>query len=249
MRAHSYEYLQRVIGGNLTEKEIRRIGFPWSPELVERSRRSVGGSLSACHAAVQEGVAVNLAGGTHHAHRAWGSGFCVFNDAAVAALDLLAQQKTESVLIIDCDVHQGDGTATIFAAEPRVYTFSIHGATNFPFRKATSDLDIALPNGIEDEAYLQALRPGVAQALRKSDPTFVIYLAGADPYHDDSFGHLSLTKQGLSQRDAIVFDACRQSGLPLAVVMSGGYAPEIDDIVDIHLETVRQAASYSATSG
>lgn len=244
MRAHSCEYLQRVIHGNLTEKEVRRIGFPWSPELVERSRRSVGGSLSACHAALEEGAAVNLAGGTHHAHREWGSGFCVFNDVAVAALEMLAHQKSRSVLIIDCDVHQGDGTATIFATDQRVYTFSIHGATNFPFRKASSDLDIALPDEIQDEAYLQALRSGLQQALCESDPSLAIYLAGADPYHDDSFGRLSLTKRGLGQRDALVFEALSQAGLPVAVVMSGGYAPDIEDIVDIHLETVRQAAGY-----
>jgi acetoin utilization deacetylase AcuC-like enzyme len=244
LRAHTNEYLQRVIHGKLTSKEIRRIGFPWSPELVERSRRSVGGSLEACHAAVQDGIAVNLAGGTHHAHPDWGSGFCVFNDVAVAALDLLTQRKVESIVIIDCDVHQGDGTAAIFAAEERVYTFSIHGASNFPFRKTSSDLDIALPDRVADDEYLQALQAGLQQAFQESAPSFAIYLAGADPYYADTFGRLSLTKGGLHRRDEMVFEACRRLDLPVAVVMSGGYAPDIEDIVDIHIETVRQAADY-----
>jgi acetoin utilization deacetylase AcuC-like enzyme len=249
LRAHTHAYLRRVESGKLTEKEVRRIGFPWSPELVERSRRSVGGSLSACHAALKENIGVNLAGGTHHAHPDWGSGFCVFNDVAVAALDLLAQGLTASIVIIDCDVHQGDGTAAIFAEDPRVYTFSIHGASNFPFRKTTSDLDIALPDRVGDEEYLQALQSGLRQALAASSPTFAVYLAGADPYHADSFGRLSLSKCGLMRRDELVMGECRKLGMPLAAVMSGGYAPDIEDIVDIHLETVRQAARYTLTTG
>lgn len=245
LRAHTRDYLQSVVNGTLTDKEVRRIGFPWSPELVERSRRSVGGSLAACSAATKDGIAVNLAGGTHHAHAGWGSGFCVFNDVAVAALDMLERGKAQSIVILDCDVHQGDGTAAIFSADARVYTFSIHGAGNFPFRKSVSDLDIALPDHTADEEYLHELDAGLQRALSESRPDLAIYLAGADPYHTDSFGRLSLTKAGLQNRDMMVFDHCRRSEVPVAVVMSGGYAPDIDDIVDIHLETVRQAALYS----
>lgn len=245
LRVHTSAYLKRVAEGTLNSKEIRRIGFPWSPELVERSRRSVGGSLAACHSALEGGVAVNLAGGTHHAHPDWGSGFCVFNDVAVAARDLLALGLSDSIAILDCDVHQGDGTAAIFARDPHVYTFSIHGASNFPFRKSTSDLDIALPDGTGDTHYLQALEAGLQLALDDSKASFAIYLAGADPYLADSFGRLSLTKQGLRQRDELVFSACHQRNLPVAVVMSGGYAPDIEDIVDIHLETVRLAVEFA----
>jgi acetoin utilization deacetylase AcuC-like enzyme len=245
LRAHTHEYLQRVVNGRLSSKEIRRIGFPWSPQLVERSRRSVGGSLAACYAAIQAGIAVNLAGGTHHAHPDWGSGFCIFNDVAVAALDLLAHRKAELIVIVDCDVHQGDGTAAIFAGEERVYTFSIHSASNFPFRKGSSNLDIALPDGVGDEGYLQALQAGLQQAFQESAPSFALYLAGADPYYADSFGRLSLTKAGLRRRDEMVFEACRGLNLRVAVVMSGGYAPIIEDIVDIHIETIRQATEYS----
>ncbi len=245
MRAHTRNYLRRVVDGRLTSKEVRRIGFPWSPELVERSRRSVGGSIAASQAAFEDGLGANLAGGTHHAHADWGSGFCVFNDVAVAALDLLETGKSKSIVIIDCDVHQGDGTAAIFAHDSRVYTFSIHGASNFPFRKTTSDLDIALPDRTGDGEYLQALESGLRQALVDSNASFAFYLAGADPYCADSFGRLSLTKNGLKQRDQMVFEYCHREGLPVAVVMAGGYAPHIEDIVDIHLETIRKAARYS----
>jgi acetoin utilization deacetylase AcuC-like enzyme len=245
LRAHTRDYLQRVVSGRLTAREVRRIGFPWSPELVERSRRSVGGSLAACFAALKEGVGVNLAGGTHHAHADWGSGFCVFNDVAVAALELLERGRVKSIIVLDCDVHQGDGTAAIFSADPRVYTFSIHGAGNFPFRKSASDHDVALPDHAADEEYLQALEAGLQRAFNESSPEFAFYLAGADPYLADSFGRLCLTKTGLQSRDEMVFDHCRHRDLPVAVVMSGGYAPDIEDIVDIHLETVRQATLYS----
>lgn len=245
LRVHTEEYLVRLVGGGVDAREMRRIGFPWSPELVERARRSVGGSISACRSALTEGVGVNLAGGTHHAHPSWGSGFCVFNDVAVSARDLLANGMTESIVILDCDVHQGDGTAAAFSQEPRVYTFSIHGAGNFPFRKTAGDLDVALPDGAGDDDYLHALRQALARVFEDASPTFAIYLAGADPYCNDAFGRLSLTKQGLMKRDELVLSTCRQNGLLLAVVMAGGYAPDIDDIVDIHLETVRLSASYS----
>ncbi len=161
LRVHTSEYLEKVKQGTLSEKEIRRLGFPWSPQLLERSRRSVGGTIAACRAALQEGIAANLAGGTHHAHPDYGSGYCVFNDAAVAARAMQAEDRAKRILIVDCDVHQGDGTAAIFAVDPSVYTFSIHGAKNFPFHKKDSDLDLALPDGTGDTAYLEALEAGL----------------------------------------------------------------------------------------
>ncbi len=238
--AHDTEYLRRVVDGALDEKEVRRLGFPWSPALVERSRRSVGGTLAACRAALREGVAVNLAGGTHHASRGRAQGYCVFNDAAVAARVLL-EEGLERVAVLDADVHQGNGTAEIFADEPRVFTFSIHGARNFPFHKASSDLDIGLPDGTEDRAYLRALEDGVRESLARSRPRLVIYNAGADPYVGDRLGRLALSRDGLRRRDALVLSLCRAAGVPVAVTMGGGYCPEVAEIVAIHVETVRQA--------
>jgi len=182
LRAHHPDYLARVAGGTIDPAEMRRIGFPWSPEMVERSRRSAGATLAACRAALLDGMAANLAGGTHHAHHDFGSGFCVFNDAAIAALALLAEGQARRVAIIDCDVHQGHGTAAILAGEPRAYTFSIHGARNFPFHKQQSDLDVELPDGTTDEAYVAALDAALAQVFQRAKPDFAIYLAGADPY-------------------------------------------------------------------
>lgn len=243
LRVHTPEYLQRVVEGRLTEKEVRRLGFPWSPQLVERSRRSVGGTIAACRAALAEGVAVNLAGGTHHAHPDFAAGFSLFNDVAVAARSMQAEERARRVVILDCDVHQGDGTAAIFADDPSVFTFSIHGARNFPFRKARSDLDIALPDGTGDEEYLATLEEGLWRALALARADLAIYVAGADPYEKDAYGRLGLTKEGLARRDQLVLETCRREGLPVAVVMGGGYAREVEDIVDIHLTTVRLARS------
>lgn len=242
LRVHRREYLERVCCGRLTAEEIRRIGFPWSPQLVERSRRSVGGTIAAVQAALHEGLGINLAGGTHHARADRGSGFCVFNDVAVAVREVQSAGLADRVLILDCDVHQGDGTALVFAGEPSVFTFSIHGAKNFPFEKTVSTLDVPLADGTGDSAYLEALEKGASQAL-SFDPDLVIYLAGADPYQGDTFGRLALTKKGLEQRDQWVLERCRGAGLPTAVVMGGGYARRISDIVDIHLATIRTAAS------
>lgn len=242
LRAHDEDYLQRVKSGQLTPREIRRIGFPWSSQLVERSRRSVGGTISACQAALLDGMSVNLAGGTHHAFRDHGQGFCVFNDSAIAACAMQAEGRGQRLVIIDCDVHQGNGTAAIFADDPTVFTFSIHGARNFPFHKELSDLDIELEDGTGDEAYLDALHTGVKRALALAKADLAIYLAGADPYGGDLLGRLALSKAGLAERDRIVFEFCRRVGIPVATVMAGGYARQVQDTVDIHVQTVRIAA-------
>lgn len=248
-RAHDREYVRRVTQGDLTAADMRRIGFPWTPEMVERSRRSAGATIAACRAALDTGIAVNLAGGTHHAFRDRGEGYCVFNDSAVAALAMQAEGRARRVVVLDCDVHQGNGTAAILAHDPTVFTFSIHGANNFPFRKEVSDLDIELPDGTGDEAYLEALDRGVCHALSASQADLAIYLAGADPFEDDRLGRLSLTKAGLAARDHLVFRLCREAGLPVAVTMAGGYGRTIDDTVDIHFSTVAIAAEWAGRAG
>ena len=245
LRVHTPEYLEKVKQGTLSEKEIRRLGFPWSPQLLERSRRSVGGTIAACRAALQEGIAANLAGGTHHAHPDYGSGYCVFNDAAVAARAMQAEDRARRILIVDCDVHQGDGTAAIFAGDPSVYTFSIHGAKNFPFHKKESDLDLALPDGMGDTAYLEALKAGLDKSLQSPPFDLAIFLAGADAYGDDRLGRLNLSKAGLCQRDRLVFERCRQMGVPVAVVMAGGYARQVEDTVEIHVQTIHLAVEFT----
>jgi len=238
--AHDPTYVGRVLRGQLEAAEIRQIGFPWSPLMVERSRRSAGATLAACRAALSEDCGINLAGGTHHAAYANGAGFCVFNDGAIAARVLLAEERVQRVAIVDCDVHQGDGTARILADDSRVFTFSIHGQRNYPFEKARSDLDIELPDGTADEDYLAALAPGLDQALA-SEPDLVIYLAGADPYEGDRLGRLSLTMAGLQARDRLVLEQCRQRRIPVAIAMAGGYAREIDHTVAIHANTIAVA--------
>jgi acetoin utilization deacetylase AcuC-like enzyme len=245
LRAHSPEYVDAVVRGRLDRAAVRRLGFPWSPQLVERSRRSVGGTVAAARHALGCGVAANLAGGTHHAFRDRGTGYCVFNDSAVAARAMQSEESVGRVLILDCDVHQGDGTAAIFRDDPSVVTCSIHGALNFPFRKERSDIDIALPDGTGDDVYLDALQETIGIALRKR-PELVIYLAGADPFQDDRLGRLSLTREGLRRRDAAVLGALRSEGTPVAVVMAGGYARDVERIVDIHFGTLREAAASVA---
>lgn len=245
-RAHAPEYIERVMQGALSAREVRAIGFPWSPELVHRSWRSSGATLEACRAALEDGWAVNLAGGTHHAFRARGEGYCVFNDSAVAALAMLGEGRARRVIVIDCDVHQGNGSAAILADEPAVFTFSIHGEKNFPLRKERSDLDIALPDGTQDEAYLAPLDDGLRHALGAAAPDLAIYLAGADPYREDAFGRLALTKAGLLARDRLVFDHCARAGVPVAVSMAGGYARRVEDTVAIHFQTVREVAARAS---
>ena len=241
-RVHDADYLRRVTHGRLDEGEIRRIGFPWSPQLVERSRRSAGATVGACRAALEDGVGVNLAGGTHHAFTDRGEGFCVFNDSAVAARAMQAEGRACRVLVVDCDVHQGNGTAAIFATDPTVFTFSIHGAGNFPYRKETSDLDVALPDGTRDEAYLAALDRALPEALGKAKADLAIYVSGADPHEGDRFGRLKLTADGLAERDRRVLRSCRDAGLPVAVSMAGGYGRDVSATVEIHFTTVAIAA-------
>lgn len=239
--AHTDEYLDRLKKGTLSEKEIRRVGLPWSPELVERSRRSAGGTIAACRAARNDGRSANLGGGTHHAHPGFGSGFCVFNDAAIAARVLQQERLVSRILILDCDVHQGDGTAYIFQRDPTVFTFSIHCESNFPFRKVRSDLDIPLSRGAGDDEYLQALETGLAQALLRFEAELIIYIAGADPYEGDRYGHLKLSPSGLADRDRLVYATCSQEGLCVATVLGGGYANDLGVVVDIHCQTLRLA--------
>ena len=246
LRAHDAAYLQRIVSGSLDAAEIRRIGFPWTSAMVERSRRSAGATLAACRSALTRdggsACAANLSGGTHHAHRDFGSGFCVFNDAAIAALAMRAEGRVQRVAIIDCDVHQGDGTATILAAEPDVFTCSLHGARNFPFRKQVSDLDIDLPDNTDDNAYLAALDEALACVFERARPELVIYLAGADPYAGDRLGRLGLSIAGLRNRDERLLAACHGADVPVAIAMAGGYAEPIDDTVSIHFNTVTTAA-------
>jgi len=245
-RVHDPGYLERVRSGTLEREEVRRIGFPWSPELVERSRRSVGGTLAAARAALEDGAAANLAGGTHHAFRDRGEGFCVFNDVAVAVRDLQAEGRARRCAVIDLDVHQGNGTAAIFRDDDTVFTLSVHGANNYPFRKERSDLDLELPDGTGDERFLEAVELGVRRAI-DHEPDIAFYVAGADAYEHDRLGRLSVTRTGLATRDEIVFEACARRGVPVAVVMSGGYAADVHDTVDIHTETVRAAARRTST--
>ena len=245
---HDTDYIRKVKTGQLSEKEIRRMGFPWSPELVERSRRSVGGTISACRAALEDGISANLAGGTHHAFPDFGAGFCVFNDVAVAARVMLAEERVRRVVVIDCDVHQGDGTAAIFADDERVFTFSVHGARNFPFRKQHSDLDIALDDNTGDNDYLAALKTGAYYAIELAGADLAIYLAGADPYSGNTLGRLAISKTGLAERDRFVFRTCYEKKLPVTVVMSGGYARKLQNTVEIHAETIRTAAHFDRKS-
>ena len=242
---HDPDYLDKVKHGRLTPGEMRAIGFPWTEQMVERSRRSSGATVAAARAALQKGTAANLAGGTHHAFRDKGEGFCVFNDSAVAARVLQHEGLLNRVLVIDCDVHQGNGTAAIFRGDNSVFTFSIHGANNYPFVKEAGDLDIELPDGTDDRAYLDLLEPGLKLAMERADADLAIYLAGADPYIDDRLGRLALTKQGLLNRDRMVFEACERAGLPVAVTMAGGYARDIEDTVDINFHTLETAAWFA----
>jgi len=240
-RVHTTDYVARVTQGELTREEIRRIGFPWSRALVERSRRSVGGTVAAGGAALEDGVSVNLAGGTHHAFVDHGEGFCVFNDVAVAIRTLQATVELNRCAVLDLDVHQGNGTATIFAEDDTVFTLSVHGANNFPFRKEQSDLDIELTDRASDADFLESVSIGVKQALSHG-ADLAFFIAGADPFEGDRLGRLSVSKDGMAERDSIVFEACERAGIPVAVVMSGGYAHDVTDTVDIHESTIRIAA-------
>jgi len=239
---HDPAYIDAVRTGTVARDIQRRIGFPWSPEMVERSRRSVGATIAAAGVALEEGVAANLAGGTHHSFTDRGEGFCVFNDVAVAARVLQRDDHARRIAIVDLDVHQGNGTAAIFSGDESVFTFSMHGEKNFPFKKEVSDLDVNLADGTGDDEYLSLLRLHLHEVLNRHQPDFVFYLAGADPYEGDRLGRLKMTIEGLRERDEIVLGACSKAGLPVAVSMSGGYATDIDAIVTIHTNTIQTAS-------
>lgn len=247
--AHDPRYLQRVMRGELTAKEQREIGFPWSQAMVERSRRSSGATIGACRTALKEGVSLNLAGGTHHAYRDHGSGFCVFNDAAIASRVIQKETKARvQVAIIDLDVHQGDGSAAILQNDPSIFTLSLHGERNYPFHKQLSDLDVALPDGCGDDDYLGQLAQALDELEQRFRADFLIYLAGADPHESDRLGRLKLTRSGMQARDEFVMNFAKGKGLPIAIAMAGGYSTEIQTIVDIHFQTVKIAAQmYSST--
>ena len=239
---HDPSYVEAVVSGTVARDIQRRIGFPWSPEMVERSRRSVGATIAAARVALDDGVAANLAGGTHHAFADRGEGFCVFNDVAVAARVLQRDHGVRRIAVVDLDVHQGNGTAAIFKDDQSVFTFSMHGEKNFPFKKEVSDLDVALPDGTSDDQYLTTLRLHLDDVVNRHRPDFVFYLAGADPFEGDRLGRLKLTIDGLRSRDEIVLRTCARAGLPVAISMSGGYANDIDAIITIHSNTIQIAS-------
>ena len=248
---HTPAYISAISDGSVDPKGMREIGFPWSEAMAERARRSVGATISACRSAFTQGIAANIAGGTHHAYADKGGGFCVFNDAAVASRLMQAEWRRTSakplkVAIIDLDVHQGNGTAHIFRDDDSVFTLSMHGQKNFPFRKEASDLDVNLPDGCADDEYLHALEGALDELERRFDPGLVIYLAGADPHEGDRLGRLKLTWDGLEARDRRVFDWAWQRRVPMAFAMAGGYGTRIEDTVRVQVNTFRVAAEYAA---
>lgn len=238
MLVHTEDYVTRLCTGNLTQKEIRRLGLPWSESLVRRSFYATGGTIAAAHAALAEGYGSNLAGGTHHSFADRGEGFCVLNDVAIAIRALRERKLLRRAAIVDCDVHQGNGTATIFAADEDTFTFSIHGANNYPLFKAQSTLDIELPDGTSDDEYLTTLATHLPAVFR-NDPEIVFYLAGADPYAGDKLGRLAVSMEGLRERDAFVLRECYEREVPVVTVMSGGYGKNINDTIEIHCNTIR----------
>ena len=247
--AHTPGYIEAISDGSISPQAMREIGFPWSEGMVDRARRSVGATVAACRVALREGVAANIAGGTHHSAADKGGGFCVFNDVAVAARLTQAEAgrsrgRPLNVAVIDLDVHQGNGTARIFQGDSTVFTLSLHGQKNFPFRKEASDLDVDLPDGCRDDEYLQALEPALAELERRFTPGLVIYLAGSDPHEGDRLGRLKLSWDGLEARDRRVFDWAFQRRVPLAFAMAGGYGVRIEDTVQAQLNTFRVATQY-----
>ena len=241
LAVHAPEYVHGYLDGTLDPKALARIGFPWSPAMVARTLASAGGTLLAAQAALEDGFAGVLAGGTHHAYRSEGSGFCVFNDIAIAAVNLLERGAATRVLVVDLDVHQGDGTASIFEREPRVFTFSMHGERNFPARKQVSDLDVPLRDQCGDEEFLALLDEHMASAYERAQPDFVIYQGGVDPLAQDRLGRLALSHAGLLERDRRVFRAARARGLPLVATLGGGYSDPIDPTLEAHVNTYRAA--------
>ena len=235
---HLPAYVEAIVEGTLAPLAERRLGFPWSEQLRERSLRTVQGTVEAGYDALSDGAGINLAGGTHHAFAAHGEGFCVFNDVAVAARVLQREGYVRRVGIVDLDVHQGNGTASLFGGDPDVYTFSMHGAKNFPFRKERSTLDLELEDRTDDAAYGSLLTAHLDRVLDDAQPDIVFYLAGADPYAEDRFGRLALSFDGLRARDRLVFESCWRRGLPVVLTLAGGYARSLEDVVTIHATTV-----------
>lgn len=238
---HDKDYWRQLRDLTLPPKEQRRTGFPLSARLVEREVRIAKGTVDGCHHAFDHGIAFNVAGGTHHAGTNWGEGFCLLNDQAIAANYLLNNKLSASILIIDLDVHQGNGTAQIFKNEPRVFTFSMHGANNFPYRKEQSDLDIPLPDGTSDAAYLDILRSTLPGLIGRQKPDFIFYLSGVDVLKTDKLGKLNMSKEGCKERDRFVLEQCKKNNVPAQVSMGGGYSADIREIVDAHCNTYRMA--------
>jgi acetoin utilization deacetylase AcuC-like enzyme len=238
--AHDVAYVDSMLSGTASAEMMRRIGLPWSQTLIARSRATVGGSIAAARAALDDGISGQLAGGTHHAHRDFGSGYCVFNDLATVSLALLAEGCVNRVAIVDLDVHQGDGNSAILTTNPNVFVLSIHGEKNFPFRKVPSDLDVALPNGTDDHAYLRSLADAL-EPVSAFRPDLVLYLSGVDPLAADTLGHLSLTHDGLMDRDRFVFQTFRRQGIPVSIAIGGGYAKPINLSVEAYANTFRVA--------
>ena len=243
-RVHTDDYVARLTDGLLSARELRRIGFPWSEALVERSYRAVGGTCEAAWAALEAGVAMNLAGGTHHAFADRGEGFCVFNDVAVAIRMLQHSRRIRRAAVVDLDVHQGNGTHAIFAGDETVFTFSMHARRNYPFAKVAGCVDVELEDGTGDEEYLVRLGETLPGVLAAANPDVVVYLAGADPYVGDRLGRLGMSLAGLARRDAMVLSACRDVGIPVAITIAGGYAGRIEDTVQAHVNTVRVALDF-----
>lgn len=242
---HTADYVDRFTQGRLSSDEVRKLGFPWSAALVERSYRATGGTLAAARHAVGHGVAMNLAGGTHHAFPAHGEGFCVFNDVAVAIRVLQRDGVIGRATVIDLDVHQGNGTHAVFAGDTSVFTFSMHGGKNYPFHKVPGCLDIELPDRTGDDEYLDRLCATLPRVLEQSRPDLVVYIAGADPHSSDRLGRLDLSFEGLARRDTFVIEQCREVGIPVAVTISGGYGDPISATVEVHTMTARIASRYS----
>jgi acetoin utilization deacetylase AcuC-like enzyme len=245
---HTAGYLERVRDGTLGLREQRGLGLPWSPELVERGRRSSHGTVCAARDALRDGWGMNLGGGTHHAYADSGRGYCLFNDVVLAVRTLRAAGEIRRALVVDCDVHQGDGTAALCAGDPETFTLSVHAAANYPFHRETSDLDVDLASGTTDDAYLAALEQALHQAVPVARPDLLVFLAGADPWEGDALGRLSLTKEGLATRDRLVLDLADDLGVPCCVALAGGYAPDIADTVEINLSTAAAVAGRTGRS-
>lgn len=241
LRTHDTQYWQKLKNQDLSRKEVRAIGFPMRPDLVWRGRHIANGTLQCAYFAQQYGVALNIAGGTHHAYADHGEGFCVFNDIAIAANELIHQHNFQRILVIDLDVHQGNGTAHIFRNEPKVFTFSMHGAKNYPQRKEASDLDIGMPDKTEDQVYLKVLRNTLPNLFEQVQPEMVFYLSGVDVLATDKLGRLGLSLEGCKQRDRLVLEQCKKDQVPVAISMGGGYSERIAHIVEAHANTFRLA--------